>query len=331
MNPWLTFIASGTVVVAAGIALSRYGDAIAERTGLGGAWVGAILVAAATSLPELTTDIYAVRQGTPSLAIGDLFGSSMANMAILALADLLARRHRILTRIAINQALVGVLAISLTAIAAAGVLTGTLLIIGPFGWATILIGIGYVTGMQLLHANRPEPPFATQAEAAAAVRRAPTLRRATVGFTAGTIAILIAGRPLAHSSADLADRLGLTVGVIGVALLAVTTSLPELTVTLASVRMGAYDLAVGNMLGSNSFNMMILLVLDAVHGQGSLLAQAGSDVLLAAMFAILLTGLTTMEVLNKAERRTWLLEPDAAIRLALYVLGLYLVVRAGGG
>ncbi len=331
MSPWLTFVISGAVVVLAGITISRYGDAIAERTGLGGAWVGAILVAAVTSLPELTTDIYAVRQGTPSLAIGDLFGSSMANMAILALADLLARRHRILTRIAINQALVGVLAISLTALAAAGTLTGTLLTIGPFGWAPLLIGVGYVTGMQMLHANRPEPPFATKAEAEAAVSRAPALPRAAAGFAIGALAILIAGRPLAHSSADIADRLGLTVGVIGVALLAVTTSLPELTVTLASVRIGAYDLAVGNMLGSNSFNMVILLILDAVHGEGSVLAQAGPDVLLGAMFAILLTGLTTMEVLNKAERRTWILEPDAAIRLAIYVLGLYLVVQAGGG
>ncbi|MER3485070.1 MAG: hypothetical protein C4345_02920, partial [Chloroflexota bacterium] len=227
----------------------------------------------------------------------------MANVAILALADLLARRHRTLMLIAINQALVGILAISLTAIASAGVLTGTLLTIGPLGWATILIGLGYVTGMHCLHAKRPEPPFATKAEAQEAVSRAPTLPRAAIGFTIGAIAILIAGRPLAHSSADLANRLGLTVGVIGVALLAVTTSLPELTVTLASVRIGAYDLAVGNMLGSNSFNMVILLVLDTVHGQGSLLAQAGPDVLLAAMFAILLTGLTTMEVLNKAERR----------------------------
>jgi cation:H+ antiporter len=97
--------------------------------------VGAILVAAATSLPELSTDLYAVRQGTPSLAVGDLFGSSMANMLILAIADIATHRVRVLTRVAINQALVGGLAIVLTAAAAAGTLTGFELTVAGMGAA----------------------------------------------------------------------------------------------------------------------------------------------------------------------------------------------------
>jgi cation:H+ antiporter len=331
VNPWLTFVISGAVVVLAGIALSRYGDAIAERTGLGGAWVGAILVAAATSLPELTTDIYAVRQGNPSLAIGGLFGACMANMAILSIADLTVRRHRILTRIAINQALVGVLAMTLIATAAAGALTGTDLSLGPVSWATLGVAFGYVTGMRVLHLNRPEPPFSTKAEAEAAALRAPSLQRAVTGFSLAAIAIFVAARPLASSSAAIAERLGVTTGVVGVALLALMTTLPELTVTLASVRLGAYDLAVGNMLGSNCFNMLILFLLDLADGRSLLLYQAGLDVLIGAMFAVLLTGQATLEVLNKSERRSWLLEPDATLRLATYALGLYLVVQAGGG
>lgn len=88
MPAWLIFAVASAAVVVAGVRLARDGDVIAERTGLGGAWVGAILLAAATSLPELTTDIFAVRQGQVSLAVGDLFGSSMVNMLILAVADL---------------------------------------------------------------------------------------------------------------------------------------------------------------------------------------------------------------------------------------------------
>ena len=91
---------------------------------MGGLWVGAILVAAATSLPELVTDVNAVLQGHPSLAVGDLLGSSMANMMILAVADLLGRSPRLLTRVAINQALVGTLGICLTILAAIGTVTG---------------------------------------------------------------------------------------------------------------------------------------------------------------------------------------------------------------
>lgn len=83
------FIASGLVVVLAGNALARYADAIAEATKLGRLWIGSVLLAGATSLPELATDISAVRLGATDLAVADLFGSSMANMLILAVIDLL--------------------------------------------------------------------------------------------------------------------------------------------------------------------------------------------------------------------------------------------------
>jgi cation:H+ antiporter len=328
---WLVFLLSGSAVVLAGMRLARDGDAIAERTGLGAAWVGAILVAAATSLPELTTDIYAVRQGNVSLATADLFGSSMANMLILSVADFVTVRRRILARLAINQALVGTLAITLTAVAAAGILTGHRLTFGPVGWAPVAVGLGYLSGMRLLHLNRPEPPFETVEEAAKSAVTAPSLRRAAGGFAAAALVILIAARFLANSAADIADAYGLSRGFVGLALLAVTTSLPELTVTLASVRTGSYDLAVGNLLGSNCFNMVILLPLDLVDGRGSLLAGVEPSVTIGAMFAMILTGLTLIEVLNRSERRTWLIEPDSALRILTYVLGLYLVYRIGGG
>ncbi|HEY8447637.1 MAG TPA: hypothetical protein VIL01_11080 [Thermomicrobiales bacterium] len=329
MSPWLVFALSGAVVVFAGIRLSRDSDTIAERTGLGGAWIGATLVASTTSLPELITDIYAVRQGTAPLAIGGLFGSNMSTMAILALADLTMRRRRLLMRIAINQALVGVIAICLTATIAAGVMTGDALTFGPLGWATVLAAFGYVAGIWLLHINRRPPPFTTQAEAEEAARTAPSLRRAVIGFSVAALAILIAGRPLARSAADIADELGVSTGVVGVAFLAVLTTLPELTVTFESVRRHAYDLAIGNLMGSVSFNMVIFLPLDLADGKGSVLAHGGPDAVVAALFAILLIGQTAVEVLNKAEHRIWFLEPDAALRLVTYALGIYLVTSVG--
>jgi cation:H+ antiporter len=328
---WLVFLLSGAAVVLAGMRLARDGDAIAERTGLGAAWVGAILVAAATSLPELTTDVYAVRQGNASLAIADLFGSSMANMLILAIADLVTIRRRILMRLAVNQAIVGTLAITLTAVGAVGILTGDRLVVGPIGWAPIAIGLGYLSGMRLLHLNREEPPFETAEEAARARALAPSLRRSAVGFALAALVILVAARFLAASAADVADAYGLSRGFVGLALLAVTTSLPELTVTLASVRAGSYDLAVGNLLGSNCFNMTLLAPLDLVDGAGSLLARAEPSVTVGAIFALILTGQTLIEVLNRSERRIWFIEPNAALRIATYALGLYLVYQVGGG
>jgi cation:H+ antiporter len=330
MPAWAVFLLSGGLVVLAGARLSRDGDAIADRTGLGGAWVGAILVAAATSLPELVTDVYAVRQGTPNLAVGDLFGSSMANMLILAIADLATLRVRVLTRVALNQALVGVLAITLTALAGAGLLAGGSFTLLGVGWAPLLIGVGYVGGMRLLHLNRKAPPFETLEEARRAERRAPSLRVAALGFALAGVVILVAAQFLASSAAELAQQLGISTGFVGVALLALTTSLPELVVAVTSVRAGSYDLAIGNLLGSNCFNMAILLVLDVANGPAPLLAGLQTSLLVSAFFAIVLMGQVMVEVLNRAEQRFWYLEPGAVLLVVTYVLGLYATLETGG-
>jgi cation:H+ antiporter len=291
-------------------------------------WVGAILVAAATSLPELVTDISAVRQGAPGLAVGDLFGSNMANMMILAAADLLTRHTRVLTRVALNQVTVAVIAVGLTTIAALGVLADGGDILG-LGWASLVIGAGYVAGMRLLHANRPEPPFRTPGQVAEARPRAGALRGAGIGFAAGGMAIVVAAPYLAWSAAELAEHLGISRGFAGMVLLALTTSMPEAVVTTAAIRAGTYDLAVGNLLGSNCLDMAALVPLDLVHGPGALLATADRELVAGALTSIVLMSLAPLDVLDRAERprRGWPLEPRPLLMLAAYAAGLYLTLR----
>jgi cation:H+ antiporter len=328
--PWLVFLLSGAAVAAAGVRLARDGDDIADRTGLGGAWVGAILVAAATSLPEVMTDISAIRQGHPSLAVGDLFGSSMFNMVILATADLAVYRTRMLTRVGINQALVGVLAICITALAIAGLVAGPGGSVLSLGWPVIAIAVIYVGGMRIMHLSRPEPPFRGEEEVRQARRTARPLGRAVTGFAAAALVILVAAPFLARSAADIARQLGVSSGFVGLFLLAITTSLPEVAVSIESLRMRSYDLAVGNLLGSNAFNMFALVVLDLVDGPGSLLARSDAALAVGGVFAIILTSLAVLETLNKSERRVWVLEPGPALMLLAYVAGLYLTWRAAG-
>lgn len=323
MTAWVVFGLSGALVAAAGARLARAGDTISTGTGLGGMWVGAILVAGATSLPELTTDASAILQGNTDLAVGDLFGSSMANMLILALADLLTRRTRLLTRVAINQALVGVLAIFLTATAVLGILGRTTASALGFGWPAVAVGTGYVAGMRLLHRNREGPPFRTEAEVAAAAPGRPALRRAVIEFSVAALVIFLVAPYLASSAATLADQLGVAQGFVGMLFLAITTSLPEAAVTVASVRGGWYNLAVGNLLGSNCFNMAALVPLDAIHGPGSLLGVADPSLAVGGLFAVLLMGLALLDVLNKSERRIWAIEPGPALMILTYVIGLY--------
>lgn len=183
MSAWIIFSLSGLVVVLAGVRLTRSGDTIAEETGLGGAWVGAVFIAIATSLPELATDYFAVRLGEYDLAIGDLFGSSMANMLILALLDLFLWRQRVLTRVAVNQALVGLLGISVTVLAVGGVVIDLDVSLMGIGWAPLLIGGTYLMGVRLFHHNRVEPPFEPRhgahehGDPASSMRSSATVRR----------------------------------------------------------------------------------------------------------------------------------------------------------
>jgi cation:H+ antiporter len=315
----LAFLLSGGVLIAAGVRLARDGEVIAQGTDLGRMWVGGILVAAMTSLPELTTDVSAVWQGTPEVAVGDLFGSSMANMAILALADLLVRQTRVLSRVAVNQLALGALALCLASLAALGILGPDATVLGV-GWASAAIIVLYVAGMRWLHRNRaaPPPPWPPQ------VPRPSAVRRAAVRFGIAGIAILAAAPFLAASTAALADLLGVSRGFAGLAFLAIVTSLPEAVVTTTSVRAGTYDLAVGNLLGSNCFNMVALAVLDVVDGGGSLLGRTSETLVVGALVGMLLTGLAMLGVLDRGEQRPRLVDLGPVVMLLVYVAGVAL-------
>lgn len=324
----LVFAASAAAIVAAGIRLAAAADVLAAGTGLGGLWIGAILVSAVTSLPELTTNLAAVWQGDATLAVGDLFGACMANMLMLAVADLATRPARMLARVAVNQLAVGTIAVCLLTLATAGLVVPGGALAGV-GWAPAAIAVLYVGGMRFLHENRPEPPFRSrdQVEEAAAPRAAlgPAARR----FALASAVILVAAPFLAASTAALADGFGLGHGFAGMLLLALTTTMPEATVTLAAVRAGAHDLAVGNLFGSSCFNMAALLALDLADGAGSLLAGVDGSLAVGGLAAVLLTGLAMLGVLDRAERPVRWLDPGPLLMVAVYVAGLVLAYRAG--
>lgn len=115
--PLLVFIASAAIVALSSMQLSKYGDIIAYRTGLGGVFVGAILMAAVTSLPEFLVVQSAFSSGMPNLAVGGLLGSNMFNILILAILDMLHHKQRILRKAAMRHALTGVMAVLITALA----------------------------------------------------------------------------------------------------------------------------------------------------------------------------------------------------------------------
>jgi cation:H+ antiporter len=180
----------------------------------------------------------------------------------------------------------------------------------------------------VLYANRATSPFETATESVEHARQAPALRPAVIGFALAAGVIFVAAHFLATSASDLAEQMGVAKGFLGLALLAVITSLPEAIVSLASIRSGSYDLAVGNLLGSNCFNLVIFVVLDLVDGPGSVLARVDVSLVIGALFAILLIGLAVLDIVHRAERRIWLVEPGPALIVVTYMLGLYFVFQS---
>jgi len=330
------FALSGAVVVAAGIFLARASDDIASATGLGRLWVGALLLAGATSLPEIATDITAVRIGAVDLAAGDLFGSSMANMLILALVDLLPPRGRLLRNAAFEHVLSGSLAIVLNALAAAFVLARLGVGFLGVGLDSLALVLLYVAGMRAVyrHGRIAAEPAVQAAEggrgAAGAAPARPRLRGPLVRFGLASLAILAAAPQFARSAEGIAVATGLGNTFVGTLLVGLSTSLPELVSSLAAVRIGAYDLAVGNLFGSNGFNMAIFAVLDLFQ-PGYLLAALDPAHALSGLFAVVLMGLGLAALVYRVQRGLAMLEPSSAAMLLTYLLAVgILYARAAG-
>lgn len=334
MIAWLQFVASSAVIVMAGAKLSHYGDRIAELTGLGRLWVGVVLIAGATSLPEVVTDVSAALIDAPDLAVGDLFGSNMANMLILGLIDLANRQRRVWQQVAFEQTLIASLAVALTGLAAVFILFNANIAYAGVGVDTLLLFFAYVFGMRVVYRQEDlkrrqrarervvESTFPTHDPA---VRRQ-AARSAVAGFTLATLAIFITAPFLASSAKDIAEQTGLGTTLVGTTLVAMTTSLPELVTAFASVRAGAFDLAVGNLFGSNAFNMAALFITDVAYRQGPLLNSISPAHAMTGLWSIVLMNIGLMGIIYRAEKRFLLIEPDSALMIIGYVIGLWLLL-----
>jgi cation:H+ antiporter len=329
------FIAAGAVVVVAGTALARFGEAIAQRTRAGRLWIGAVLLAGATSLPELGTDVAAVRMGALDLALGDLFGSSMANMLILALIDLLPPRREVLRRATLDHALAACLAMSLSALTAAFLLMRSGYLVAGVSPESIIIFAAYLLGTRAVyrHAMRDFGPIRIPDPVQAEVpieEQVPTLRRAVLGFAVAALVTLAAAPVFAYSAKAVAEITGLGTTFVGTWLVGLSTSLPELVASIAAVRMGAFDLAVGNLLGSNAFNMAILIAVDLAHPGASIFVDANPTHALTVVFGVILMAMGLAAIVYRAKKRFAMLEPDSALIVLTYVLAIWILYSRRG-
>jgi cation:H+ antiporter len=325
---WILFFFSAAVIVASATKLSEYADIIALRTGLSGMFIGALLLAGATSLPELLSAINSVFQDVPNLAAGSVFGSNMFNMFMLAILDLIYQRARVLRRVAMNHALTAGLAVLIIGLAVFFIMLDEFQL--QIGWvgvdSLILIGI-YLGGVYLFQSQGTH----RSPEVLDDSSQIPSLRRALLGFSLSTAVLVLSAPVLISTAVDIAEMTGLGTGFIGASLLAVITSLPELVATIAAVRLGAFDLAVGNLFGSNLFNMFALGITDFFYTGGRFLDVIDPRFAIAGMFGLILTIMGLIGNVARVMRRLLFLEIDALLILIVYLLGLLYLYTQGIG
>lgn len=329
---WLQFILCASVIVYSGIKLSYHADVIAEKTGLGRTWIGVVLLASVTSLPELITGVSSVTiADVPDITIGDILGSCVFNLTIIALLDLLYPHPGVVLakaeQVHILAAGFGVIVL---VIAATGLFLANAQIdlsILWFGLYSPVLVVMYFIGMWTIYRFQqklvPSP--------AGTVPQYKTVPSGTVyrGFTLNAVIIIGAATYLPFIGEALAEATGWGQTFVGMLFVAIATSLPEVVTSLSALRMGAVDLAVGNLLGSNMFNLAVLAVDDFLFIRGPILAHVSRTHLLPALTAILMSGIVILTLYYQPKGRrflrfTWL----AALILTLYALnasGVYLL------
>lgn len=333
MTAWLGFLVCIAAIGFAGARLSRYGDILAEKTGLGGSWIGLVLLATVTSLPELASGITAVTlAGVPDIAVGDVLGSCVFNLAILFVVDLLHPAESIYRRASrghILSAGFGIVLIGTVAFALLLAGRGEALAIGPIGAYTPLIVALYLLAMRALyrHERREVAEFVGEV-----AQRYPGigLRRAAIGFALSAAVVVAAGIWLPFVGADIAEQMGWHDSFVGTLLVAAATSAPEVAVTVAAVRIGALDMAVANLLGSNLFDIVILAIDDLFYAGGPLLADVSQVHALSAVTAMVMTGTVVVGVFYRPAGPLWRnVSWISVFMLALYLLNGYVLFRHG--
>jgi cation:H+ antiporter len=329
---WVQFAATALVIVLAGVRLARYGDVLGEKSGLGRSWIGVVLLAATTSLPELFTGFGATALAAlPDIAVGDVLGSCMFNLVILSLVDavqpepITARAHQ-------GHALSIGFGLLLIGVAGVGLLADHRLpAFGSTGvYSPVLIALYFVAMRVIFAHEQHRRAREIQAVAEELQYREITLRSAVLHYGVAAVAVVAAALWLPQLGAELARQTGLGEAFVGSLFIAFTTSLPEIVVSLAAVRIGALDLAIANVLGSNLFNLLILGLDDVFYRQGPLMADVSASHSVSIVAIVMMNALFLIGLTYKVMTKRFVLAWDTGAIATVYVVAValsYLLTR----
>jgi cation:H+ antiporter len=322
---WLEFIACTGIILVSGTYLSKYGDVIAEKTGLGRTWVGVVLMASVTSLPELVTGISsAAIFNVPDIAAGDVLGSCMFNILILALLDFMSGSAPISAKAHQGQVLTAAFGIVLLGLVNLSIFGAAQ--IPSVGWVGIysLVFVAvYLIAMRSVFSYEKKR-IAELIEVVAEEMRYEKISKAKAYQIYGLNALLTVGAAVYLPSLGerIAEVTGLGQTFVGNIFIALSTSLPELVVSIATLKIGAVDMAFGNIFGSNLFNIAILAVDDFFYTNGPILAHVSANHLVSSSAAISMTAVAAIGLTYRASKKWLFFAWDSLAILAIYIFAI---------
>jgi cation:H+ antiporter len=257
---WITFVATAVLIVTSGTILTVYAEKLGEKLNISGAFVGLIILSVVSSLPELGTTFSVVNYlGKPDMAAGNLFGSNTFNMLILSIFDFALGSASIYALSTAPHQKSILLAFLMTVVSMAAIYSSGFGVLGGYAIDTGLLAFLYIFGVYILYLDERDSVTAGPIGGGEVPWK-------EIAVVAGSSAVVVAsGYWLAGISGDIEKATGWGESFVGTIFLAVTTSLPELVITLASIRLKAYDMAIANTVGSCFFNLIIFSIVDPFY------------------------------------------------------------------
>ncbi|MFC0673223.1 calcium/sodium antiporter [Brachybacterium hainanense] len=328
MAPLLPLLSGLVLLVLGSEVVVRQGSAIAARLGVSPMLIGMTVIALATSLPELAVGIRSAQQGAAELGVGNIVGTNLVNLLLIlgisALISAIVLEPRTLR---IDLPIIVATGVLLVVLAADGTLTtvdGVVLTLCGLGYlvATILAGTSRA-GAEALAAPPGDSPAAPAAQSSPAGAAASLPRRIVV-LVIGLAVVLLGAELLVDGASGLARSAGLDEAVIGLTIVAVGTSAPELVTTVVSSLRGARDLALGNLLGSSVFNILLVLGPTVILAPGAVVVP---EELIAGDLLIMAVAAAALVPLFRTHRRLGRLEGALLVLAYLLYLGWLLATR----
>jgi cation:H+ antiporter len=270
MLSFLGVILGIVILIAGGALLVRGASEVAAGFGISPMIVGLTIVGFGTSAPELVVNVVGAFEGATGLAFGNVVGSNIGNLGLvlgaaaimspIAIRGEIVRREVPLLLLATTMMMVMSLDRPLEDMPAAIRRTEAIILMLMF---CIVI---YITVLDLSRTRRPDPLF-TDIEESATVITPDKGRLRWILVFAGFILLFVGGELTIRNAVDFASRAGLSPAIVGLFVVAVGTSMPELVTSVIAAVRGEPDLALGNVIGSNIFNSLLVLPVSGVIAQ----------------------------------------------------------------